>query len=374
MTLSGLIVTIDIGPAFAWLCRYDGDALRVEREPGGPIAEAWPRWMKRLEVNGPHAVICRINAETLLDPVELTSLARSAGATSVRIIRDEPDCDPAMAIVRQLGDRMNEREVCFAELRAARGCCGIIDPAGRVITRHDGQIEPNGSLSEIISAKLREQLGALARPAARDKSKMPLLVAYGQIDSALAVRVAEAGGVNRVLIPHHAAALPAIGMLIADIILDYRRELVPGPIDIPAMRRAFAELMDQANDEVTRLGYDVDNTICTRRAALACTGDSSSIEVSCESIPDAGTVLALFNSARAEAGKREVSESSAELRAVGIRVAVDTPKNELPLATLRLTREKNSLHPNLPQLGAGWTLETVADGIVLSCQCNQGLG
>ena len=295
--LSGLIITVDIGPAFAWLCRYDGSSLDVEREPVGPIAEAWPRWMKRLEVAGPPDVICRINAESQIDPVELTSQARSAGAASVRIIRDEPDCDPAMAMVRQLGDRLREREICFAEIRAAQWCCGILDPSGRTIARSDGRIESSSSIDLQIGGRLGEQLmGLLPSPAGGDRPPL-LLVAYGELDPPTATRIAQACGLNRALIPHHAAALPAIGILISDIILDYRREMDPQPIDIPALRRAFAELMDQANDEVTRLGYDVDNTICTRRAELARIGDSPSIEVGCD-CADAGSAQSLRRTPR----------------------------------------------------------------------------
>ncbi|MCC7316741.1 MAG: hypothetical protein IT419_18260, partial [Planctomycetes bacterium] len=179
-----------------------------------------------------------------------------------------------------------------------------------------------------IAAALGEQIRSAAAEAA-------LLIAYGGAGPLHAEAIAAECGLARVLIPPHAAALPAIGMLIADIVLDYRQVIEPGPIDVSLLRRTFARLMDEANDAVTREGYDVDNTICTRCAEMGFAGDAETVVVSCEFMGDAAGLADAFRREIAKTPGRIGSDAPIEVRAACIRVIIDTPKIELPLGPIR---------------------------------------
>lgn len=367
MTPSLPTITVDVGPARVSLCRFDGESLRVHRVQIGPVAEEWPKWLDVLSHCGPCSVIYRVRSDSqgLQDAIEAAAL--SQGAMSIRFIPDDPDCDPAPAVVRQLGNQLRERDVRFLELGDSQWCCGLIDPAGAVSARSGARFEQVPPIDH-IAMRLREAIEARLGAGEARPASTPLLVAYGDLSSKYAVSVASACGLQRVLIPHHAAALPAVGMLIADIVIDLRKELTPGPIDIPVLRRAFAELMDEANDAVTREGYDVDNTICTRWASLAFRGDDESIEVSCESMPDAGTLERLFFAENAKWQGAPQSDSAVELRAIRIRVVVNTPKLKLPgVRPSELLAEAGIRQPEY-ELRPGWSVREDSAGWLLSSE------
>lgn len=324
MTPHSPIVTVDIGSAFVSLCRYDGATLHVERQATGLPSEEWPRWMGLVAPVGPYQVVCRWGGEAEANRREIETAAIGHGAKRIRFVSDEPACDPAMAVVRQLGNRLGERDVCFVEVGASRWHCGVVDPGARVVGRADGWIGSGSPIWGTIAATLGEQIRSTAGDA-------ELLIAYGGSGPLHAEAIAAECGLARVLIPPHAAALPAVGMLIADIVLDYRQALEPGPIDVPSLRRAFAGLMDEANDAVTREGYDVDNTICTRSAEMGFAGDSKFVVVSCEFMRDAAGLAEAFEKACSKSSVECRADAPIEVRAVRIRVTIDTPKFDLPL-------------------------------------------
>lgn len=328
MTPHSPIVTVDIGSAFVSLCRYDGATLHVERQAIGLPDEEWPRWMGLVAPAGAYQVVCRLGGEAEANRREIETAAIGLGAKSIRFVSDEPACDPAMAIVRQLGNRLGERNVCFLEVGATRWHCGVVDPSGRVVGRADGRIELGTAPLGTMAAALGEQIRSAAAEAA-------LLIAYGGAGPSHAEAIAAACGLTRVVIPPHAAALAAIGMLIADIVLDYRQAIESGPIDVAVLRRTFARLMDEANDTVTREGYDVDNTICTRFAEMGYAGDSRRVVVSCEFIGDAAGLAKAFRREIAKTPGRIGSDAPIEVRGACIRVIIDTPKIELPLGPIR---------------------------------------
>lgn len=324
MTPHSSIVTVDIGSAFVSLCRYDGKTLHVERRAIGLPGEEWPRWMGLVAPAEAYQVVCRLGGEAEANRREIETAAIGLGAKSIRFVSDEPACDPAMAIVRQLGNRAGARNVCFLEVGASRWHCGVVDPSGRVVGRADGRIESGTAPVGTMAAALGAQIRSAAAEAA-------LLIAYGGAGPLHAEAIAAECGLKRVVIPPHAAALPAIGMVIADIVLDYRQAIESGPIDVALLRRTFAGLMDEANDAVTREGYDVDNTICTRFAEMGYAGDSRSVVVSCEFMSDAAGLAEAFRRAVAKLPGKIKAEGAIEVRAACIRVIIDTPKYELPL-------------------------------------------
>lgn len=328
MTPHSPIVTVDIGSAFVSLCRYDGATLIVERQALGLPGEEWPRWMGLVAPAGAYQVVCRLGGEAEANRREIERAAIGHGAKSIRFVSDEPACDPAMAVVRQLGNRLGERNVCFLEVGASRWHCGIVDPSGRVVGRADGRIESGPTPVGTMAAALGEQIrSAAAKPA--------LLIAYGGAGPSHAEAIAAECGLARVVIPAHAAVMAAIGMLIADIVLDYRQAIESGLIDVAVLRRTFARLMDKANDAVTREGYDVDNTICTRFAEMGYAGDAETVVVSCEFMGHAAGLAETFRRAVAKTLGRIEADGAIEVRAACIRVIIDTPKIELPLGPVR---------------------------------------
>lgn len=324
MTPHSSIVTVDIGSAFVSLCRYDGKALHVERRASGLPNEEWPGWMGLVAPDGAYQVVCRLGGKSGAERGDIEAVAIGHGAKSIRFVSDEAGCDPVAAVIRQLGNRLGEQNVCFLEVGASRWHCGIVDVAGRVIALADGRNPSGSSNAATIAAALSGQLRSTAAEAT-------MLIAYGGAGPSHGRAIAAKCGLKRVVIPQHAAALAAVGMVIADIVLDYRQAIESGPIDVALLRRTFAGLMDEANDAVTREGYDVDNTICTRFAEMGYAGDSRSVVVSCEFMSDAAGLAEAFRRAVAKLPGKIKAEGAIEVRAACIRVIIDTPKYELPL-------------------------------------------
>jgi N-methylhydantoinase A len=179
------------------------------------------------------------------------------------------------------------------------------------------------------------------------------LLSFGGAGGLHAAALAAALRIPRVLIPQHPGAFSALGVLLADVVKDYGRTVMlnvnAGEKLPPAIAAAFAELTQQAQNDLHHEGFAPRQTQLHRALALRYRGQSFELE-----LPATPTVLKDFHLAHRERyghadETRAIEIVSVRLRAVGL-----TQKPELPRAA-RIKR-----HNAQPQRQASVFLTTKA--------------
>jgi hypothetical protein len=74
----------------------------------------------------------------------------------------------------------------------------------------------------------------------------------------------------RVVVPEHAAAWRAVGLILADPVIDFSMEIetAEAPVDLPTLRRHFADLMERAAAGVQQACYEQDDAALYRHAVV----------------------------------------------------------------------------------------------------------
>jgi len=317
-------VAVDVGSHFVSLCKWDGRRLRVEKSPlAADGAIDWADWTRLLEPARHYQAVVRCSTEGIEEA------ARRHGARSVRLTRGGSSPDPAFAAVRQAADRHRQAYVPFIEQGASRCRFGVLDRRGRTIAFDDRPIAETPPA--LVGELLGRSMASLPREEPQDPAVQgPILVAYGGAGPRIAAEVACACGLTRVLVPDHAGALAATGMLIADIVLEFREEVEPAPPDPASMRRGFGGLMDHACRQVILEGYDLDDTVAERSAEISLSGGAGLLVVDCETMTDAAELSARFRRMHQERFGHADSSAEMLVRALRLRVTIHTPKPSLP--------------------------------------------
>mgnify|MGYP001254995284 CR=1 FL=1 len=287
------IIGIDLNAAHVHLACREGDALRTARLPAEPPRKGWPKWIARLALSAPYEVVFRTDTDAGM-AAEIEALARSHGATCIRIVPQDNRHDPARIMLHELLPRLRVGELPFLQIGARRWQCGVMDRRGQITVHQSGEGLQNDDMTKVgpYPADLLRAL-FVSDPDASSVATVPApLVAFGDQGPALAADMAESAGLRRVLVPDYAASLTAVGMLLMDRVLIFREVLPPQTKDATQLRYAFARLMDEAARAVTLEGCDIDDTICRRYVEVgSSTENDQPFEIECGSLVDLREML-----------------------------------------------------------------------------------
>lgn len=329
-------LTIDIGSSSVDLCKWDGRSVHVEklRDPdsldlSGLIERMSPR-------PGFDLIVRSTRADYVLPDTRRGDAeeARVYGARSFRTVPADCAADPGESAARQAADRQRLGCICSVEIGAAIARVALIDSQGRRISNRSETI-PHGATTrgsddravpDFVIPVVRRFLDSTGAHNDACGTGAVSMVCYGGAGPALATKLAEACGIQAILIPVFAGTLACVGMLFADIVLTVREQVEPRPFEFAYLRRQFGRLMDSAAAAVTRHGYDIDDTECMRIVELGIPGGAESIEIEVDSLAVSDAVLRRFVNSIPGAGGHVP-----EIRAFSVHATIATPKPTWPL-------------------------------------------
>ncbi len=330
-------VAIDVGTASVDLCSWHGRNLLVDKVPFADPISGLPHWLERLSPPRRFELVSR----SIWDDIDgtreerLRDVAATRGARSLRIVAADCPADPGVAAARQAADRLRLGAIRSVEIGAAHVTTARVDRRGvATFLRHVAlpvALRVSPPSGEALDPSLRRLFGAKPEPDGSIAPSDAPLVCFGEFGPALATAIADCCGASSVVIPVHAASLACIGLLIADIVLDFRETWRPRPLNMPFLREAFLRLMDAACDAVAAEGYDLDDTICDRMVEMAPAGSANVIRIEADALADSAPLLKRFGKTWMAAHGAIETNHPIEIRAAAVRATVATTKPSLPL-------------------------------------------
>lgn len=162
------------------------------------------------------------------------------------------------------------------------------------------------------------------------------LFCFGGAAGLHACELADALQMPGVLVPPQAGVLSAYGMIAADMIRDFSISLPQrrgrrAEVDLTAVRRHFADLMEQAALLVQLEGYEQDDSILERYADMRYRGQSHEITVPVESLTDVRRFVAPFHAEHRRRFGYADESAPVEVVTLRLRAIVSAP----PLPPLR---------------------------------------
>ncbi len=152
------------------------------------------------------------------------------------------------------------------------------------------------------------------------------LVALGGAGPLHACDVAARLGIPRVLIPRHPGAVGGLGLLMADVVINYSRPLL-APVNAETMFRARAilnELVDQARSDMVKEEIAEETAIFAGLVDARYQGESSEL-----TIPFIEDLTGTFHTAYADHGGRAMPERTIEIVALRLQVTAIVEKPAL---------------------------------------------
>ena len=329
-------LAIDIGSENVGLCKWDGRTWSLHSRPTRSPEAGWSDWLRTLCPTGPYEVLYRCTHPDFASPDRLNEMidyAMRHGAQSVRHVEDRPQAGPILAAARATAERHRLTAFRVVEIGARNAIIACADlRSGRAKLHRvcfdaesESSVNELTKTSEVVCSALRRDSGMIGWDDAP-------LICFGGRGPALAAELTEACGADEVLIPDRAGLWTTIGMLMADIFIEIREDSTPAALDLPALREAFARLMDRACTAITREGYDLDNAVCRRLAEMGCKGEPRVVVVDCDDLGDESRLREQFGVAWALAHSTSPASERIEVRAVRVEATVETLKPELPVS------------------------------------------
>jgi hypothetical protein len=134
-------------------------------------------------------------------------------------------------------------------------------------------------------------------------------------------------GIPAMILPARACALTIRGLLFADQVKEYTRLVPPHAAqDLPLLREYFADMMEQAAEDVQVMGLEQDDSLLDHFADLRIRGEAGVLTVAVESLSDAEWLLRNFQAARALCQGQADTPPAAEVTAVYTRSLISTPQ------------------------------------------------
>ncbi|MBK8270416.1 MAG: hypothetical protein IPK83_19820 [Planctomycetes bacterium] len=291
------LISIDIDREFVTLGKWDGRLAAVMRRPVCPPAQGWIDWVRRLGAADRLEAVFRCTHPDLIDSCSrevVANIAGNAGCRWLRFLSNAPISDAGLAAARYLANRTRWTKVISIELCGRLVRMGGQDRRGRIHRFVERQLSSNENPeSPAIIEIAREQLcpslpnEIAERSKARAEESNIGLICLGDDAPRWGLIVAGKLGIANLMIPPNADAWSALGMMIAPIEQCFTREL--GGISLGAieLRTAFAVLMDEAFERVTREGYDLDDAESRRMVAFSADGDAQAVQIEFECLLDA---------------------------------------------------------------------------------------
>lgn len=270
------VVLLDVGPDQTVLGKWDGQSLSLRAIPSTEPRTAWAQCQAVLNPIASSQLIFRCrdhNGNTDSQQETIKSLASSHGIRDIRFIGVHISADPGIAAARYYGERNRIGNIFSAEINRTDATLAISTPREGVIAYRHLAASPD---YEMTASQLKDALLALfTSTMSRNENNEPLtLIAFGERGAAHVNSIAAACGISRVIVPDHSVFFSTIGMVLADIVLEFREEFSPTAYNREVLRPVFGRLMDQAGAAITLEGYDLDDAICRRQLFLTRQGQS----------------------------------------------------------------------------------------------------
>lgn len=291
------LISIDINREFVTLGKWDGRLAAVMRRPVCPPEQGWIDWLRRLGAADRHEAVFRCTHPDLIDRCSrevVTNIADKAGCRWLRYLSNVPISDAGLAAARYLANQTRWTKVISIEVCGRLVRLGGQDRRGRIHRFVERPLSSNENPEspatiEIASEQFRPNLpNEIAEPdTIRTEESHAGLICLGDHATRWGPIIAGNLGTANLMIPPNADAWPALGMMIAPIEQCFTREL--GGISLGAieLRTAFAVLMDEAFERVTREGYDLDDAESRRMVAFAANGEAQAVQIELECLLDA---------------------------------------------------------------------------------------
>lgn len=331
-------VAIDVGSAFVGLCKWDGETLLVRKVSACSIAECGSDWLDCLQPRRPFQLLYRCtHADFAREtrPDVLRDWAVGHGARGFRFLTTETASNPVLAAARYAADRHRLGAIVCTEIGARHATLAVQAAYGERLAGDTIALDigTTPDLPELARTLCRVITDAGIREGITDVHQLPL-VCGGGAGPEIAARLAERCQLYHVLIPAHAGTMTTIGMLMADIVLNFRESFGRAPFELAALRAGFLRLMDRASTAITREGYDLDNAVCRRIAELAFAGGKPGIELDCDSLADGESLLERFQAAYEDRYGPGRPDASVEICNIQVIAVVETLKPELPIPAI----------------------------------------
>lgn len=243
------------------LCKWDGQSLRLGYVQAAVSTATLKDAIEQLGPRPGFHVRYRVEPEGPASEAvstQIESAAREAGSKWIRRLSNDIHADPGFAAARQAADQHRLGGVIALEGRKSAYRCAALDHRGVVLTH--GFIEEAFPLA--LGEKLQQVRSEANAIATDDFSSLVCFGSAGILPTAVAI--GDRSGFRQVLCPDYSPCLSLVGMLIVDLVIELRSEAPPEPMDERRLRERFARLMDEAAREVTKEGYDIDDTVCER--------------------------------------------------------------------------------------------------------------
>lgn len=314
------IITYDMGGTSTDVCVCDGEPAVVSATD---IA-GWP-------IRVPMIAIHTVGAGG-------GSIARLDAGGALRVGPESAGADPGPACY----GRGDEATVTDANL-----------VLGRMVASHflGGEMTLNPARSEGALGRIASQIGAALGDVARsivavaeaamvraikhvsavrghDPSRFQLL-SFGGAGGLHACALADALGMQGVIVPHNPGVLSALGAMMANRVKDHSRSAADLSTDTPELldrlRGLFAELMERAALAVQIDGFEQDDCVLDRFADMRYRGQSHEITVPVEFLTDARALVEPFHAAHEARYGFRLPDSPVEIVTLRMRSTITTP-------------------------------------------------
>jgi hypothetical protein len=307
-------VAIDLDPDYSRVCRWDGSRLQIARLAAGIARHEWNQWPALIAPGAGDAMICRsLRRPWAQDLDQLFAAARARKVAECRVIDPAVDGDPGLAAAVEVMRMHRLAAAMTLECNGTVVQCASIE-RGVVTAARRRRLEGRDDIARTSAATelLGEILDVPRETRFPGTAGPTTLIAFGMHGPEIADAVARAAEIPLTLIPPHAADLSAVGLLLLDAVLTFRRELPQGPSESASLRETFRRLMDEAGRAVILRGGDFDDTVVDRFVEIASGGGTHSRLIPVESLKD-GTSIA------------DACGDASQFAAM-IRVRIETPK------------------------------------------------
>lgn len=188
--------------------------------------------------------------------------ATNADCRWFRVLDDERGEGVTLGIARQVAVERRLDRLAVIDVGASQASISIVAARGKALGRDSWRIA--GHDVGRIAADAVECMATTfdVHPEKPNREPLPIFGIGGAGPDA-AKAIVERFDTAMLIEDEHAAVLPTVGILHADIIRSFSRPLPVQP-DTQQLRGCFLQLMDDAYDAITREGYDMDDAECER--------------------------------------------------------------------------------------------------------------
>jgi N-methylhydantoinase A len=156
-----------------------------------------------------------------------------------------------------------------------------------------------------------------------------MLLSFGGAGGLHACALADALGMEGVIVPAHPGVLSAMGAMMADRVKDHSRSAAElsttTPDVLERLRKHYAELMERAALAVQIDGFEQDDCVLDRFADMRYRGQSHEITVPVEFLTDARTLVEPFHAVHEARYGFRLPDSPVEIVTLRIRSTITTP-------------------------------------------------